>query len=130
MQKEYRKSQKKAERTRQVKTWQQGATEVNSFLASAERQPKIKVYFIKRKSPPGGGFFLWWSIGDSGQALFHFAMLEASFCAWLNSTEPRPLGNEFSRNTSHSKNPLKADCLNGGASGTRTPDPLLAKQVL
>jgi hypothetical protein len=44
------------------------------------------------KSPPDGGFFLWWSIGDSGQALFHFAMLEASFCAWLNSTEPHPFG--------------------------------------
>jgi hypothetical protein len=50
--------------------------------------------FIHRKSPPEGGFFLWWSIGDGGQALFHFAMLEASFCAWLYSTEPRPFGQE------------------------------------
>jgi hypothetical protein len=51
-------------------------------------------YFQKARL---SGLFEWWSIGDSGQALFRFAVLEASFCARLDSTEPRPLGTGLSK---------------------------------
>ena len=83
--------------------------------------------FMHRKCPPEGGSFLWWSIGDSGQALFHFAMLEASFCAWLDFTEPRPIGTGFSRNTVHSKNPPKSGLFEWWSIGDSNPGPPACK---